>query len=88
MGCPNCQEVTVCTALPMADGLQPSARVWSRTNQPGLIVFNRVRECQKCGRRFVTAEIPESFLNDLFELRDSLVRLKKKALRTLEGPSG
>jgi phosphoketolase len=35
--------------------------------------------CKKCGSKWLTAELPEKFLDELVELRDALKEIKQNA---------
>ncbi|HMU14443.1 MAG: hypothetical protein JST41_02480 [Bacteroidetes bacterium] len=47
--------------------------------------FKRMLLCNKCGNTWLTAEVPEKFINELVELRDALRDIKANAGSYLDG---
>jgi len=78
MWCPQCEEVTICAAIPNAElGLISSQRI-SKINEPDLNWFRRARQCQECFHDFVTAEIEEKFIDELCKMRTALADIRKQ----------
>ena len=76
MWCPQCEELTICAAIPNAElGLISSQRIY-KTNEPDLNWFRRSRECQDCYHEFVTAEIEEKFIDELCMMRKALADIR------------
>jgi len=84
MYCTKCKEITVCKAIPLSHiGLKSSQQLYDG-NHTDLQWFRRARECQRCNEVFVTSEIPETFLTELTELRNTIVDIKKNAKNAKE----
>src|SRR5437016_82613 len=79
--CPFCKVFIVCRALPPAQLGEPANRRWCKEDHSDISWFRRARECTACSKRFLTAEIQESFLEELVELRG---RLAKKHARIIK----
>ncbi len=74
--CPNCKSVQVCAALnPSALGYASGQR-WYRRDHSDIQWFRRGLVCQACGKEWLTAELPEEFLDELVELRNALKDIK------------
>ncbi|WP_027853079.1 hypothetical protein [Marinobacterium litorale] len=79
MYCPSCGEIETCRAIGLRDLGEESGQRWYRTDHQDVHWFRRGRECLSCGHTFLTAEMNEQFLDELIELRDALVDIKKNA---------
>ena len=81
MWCPDCKKITVCKAIPVPAGLfgLRSGQRWIKTQHPDVQWFRRARECLDCGRWHLTAEVDESLLGELCDLRETLAEIKKNA---------
>lgn len=77
--CSNCQEITVCSAVsPSSLGYQSGQRFFNE-DHTDIHWFRRGQVCLQCGRKWVSAEVDEDFLNELTELRDALREVKENA---------
>jgi len=77
--CPSCEAVRVCTAVSLASfGVASNQRRYFR-NHSDIQWFRRALICQKCGHQWLTAELPEEFLNELVQLRNALKEVKANA---------
>lgn len=76
MHCPSCDGVQVCKAIPTTWLGKRTGQRWHRRDHRDVQWFRRGRECQRCGETFLTAELPEQFVDELVELRDALGRVK------------
>ena len=77
--CPSCQSVQVCAAVNPSSLGESSGQRWYRKDHADIQWFRRGLVCQLCGDEWLTAELPESFLDELVELRDALKEIKKNA---------
>lgn len=81
--CPRCKEFTVCQALsPRALG-EPKHRRWHRTAHRDISWFRRARRCATCGHKFLSAEIEETLLEELTELRALVAKKQTQTVRQL-----
>ena len=77
--CPQCESIQVCAAVNPATLGEKSGQRWYRRDHTDLQWFRRGLVCQECGDTWLTAEIPESFLDELVQLRDALKEIKLNA---------
>ena len=77
--CPTCQSVQVCAAVNPSTLGEGSGQRWYKTNHTDIQWFRRGLVCQKCASEWLTAELPEKFLDELVELRDALKEIKQNA---------
>lgn len=84
MYCPNCKLVTVCEGISPSALTGSSGQRWHNTKHKDVNWFRRGRKCNECKQSFLTAEIGESFLDELVELRDALKVLKANAETYIE----
>lgn len=77
--CPYCRAITVCKAVNPSQLTGKSGQRWHKTDHKDINWFRRCRVCQECDTEFLTAEVPETFLEELVELRDALRDLKAHA---------
>jgi hypothetical protein len=77
--CPNCEGVQVCTAVSPTQLGEESAQRWYRSDHDDIRWFRRGQVCQQCGHKWLSAEVPEDFVNELVELRDALNDIKVNA---------
>lgn len=75
--CPHCNSVQICEAIPTTDLGKPSGQRWHKAHHADLQFFRRGRRCMECRTTFLTAEVHESFLDELVELRGALSQIKK-----------
>jgi hypothetical protein len=81
--CPHCKQIQTCRAdNPSTHGV-PSGQRWRRGDHTDIQWFRRGRTCTACYRQWLTAEVPEQFLDELVALRDSLSKLKTQAATVL-----
>ena len=81
MYCPSCEEIQVCQAIPPSSvGLESSQRI-GFTDHTDIQWFRRVRQCLDCNNVFISAEVNETFLDELVELRSALGKIKLNAER-------
>jgi hypothetical protein len=77
--CPECGKVTVCKAVsPSSLGFESGQRFY-KTDHTDIQWFRRGRECLTCKEEFLTAELPEDFVDELVKLRDALSEIKENA---------
>jgi hypothetical protein len=82
--CPYCEETTICKAVnPSTLGYESGQR-WYRTKHTDVRWFRRGLICQECDSEWLTAEIEESFLDELIALRDALKDVKENAEQYIE----
>ncbi|GAB3829936.1 hypothetical protein ACFPIJ_31725 [Dactylosporangium cerinum] len=77
--CPNCNSVQVCTAVNPSSLGYASGQRWYRRDHSDIQWFRRGLVCQKCRKSWLTAELPEEFLDELVELRNALKEVKLNA---------
>lgn len=77
--CPECKTVRVCAARnPSSLGYQSGQR-WYQAEHTDLQFFRRGLVCQHCHHEWLSAEVPETFLDELVELRNALREIKAHA---------
>lgn len=87
MYCPNCKQIQVCQAVPRSSvGLESAQRILFLEHSD-IQWFRRVRQCLECDHVFVTAEVNETFLDELVELRAALGNIKLNAERYVKESS-
>ena len=79
--CPSCCTITVCAAVNPSNVVEQSGQRWYNKDHPDLQWFRRGLVCQECNHRWLTAEVNETFLDELVELRGALASIKKNAER-------
>lgn len=77
--CPTCQELRICTAVNPSVLGEESGQRWYNPEHTDINWFRRGLVCQKCGERWLSAEVPEEFVAELIELRDALRDVKQNA---------
>lgn len=77
--CPKCNKITICTAVSPSQLGKKSGQRWYKTTHSDINWFRRGLVCQTCSHKWLSAEIPEVFLNELVELRNALGDIKKNA---------
>jgi len=77
--CPSCQSVQVCAAVNPSSLGERSGQRWYRKDHTDIQWFRRGLVCQSCGDEWLTAELPETFLDELVELRGALKEIKQNA---------
>ena len=76
MYCPHCKKIRICKAVDPSVISTKRDRKWQSKDYSDIHWFRRGRVCQTCSYKFLTAEIQESFLSELIELRSSLSEVK------------
>lgn len=77
--CPACGDIQVCAAVnPSQLGYQSGQR-WYTPEHSDICWFRRGLVCQNCGHEWLSAEVPEAFLDELVELRNALRDIKENA---------
>jgi hypothetical protein len=77
--CPSCESTQVCTAFNPTEIGEKSGQRWYRVGHTDIQWFRRALICKKCNHTWLTAEIEESFLDELVQLREALGDIKKHA---------
>lgn len=69
----------VCAAVnPSQLGVESGQR-WQRNDHSDIRWFRRGLVCKKCEHEWLSAEVPEDFLDELVELRNALSDIKTNA---------
>jgi hypothetical protein len=77
--CPQCRTVRVCAAVnPSQLGFESGQR-WQSVEHSDIQWFRRGLVCQTCEHEWLSAEVPEDFVNELVELRNALRDVKANA---------
>jgi hypothetical protein len=79
--CPKCKAIRKCAAIsPAKLGEISTQRLyWDDDEHADVRWFRRGQVCRTCGDQWLSAELPEDFVNELVELRDALGDIKQKA---------
>ena len=77
--CPSCSDVQVCTAKNPSQLGFASEQRWYRSDHVDIQWFRRGLVCASCGHKWLSAELPEDFLDELVELRNALRDIKANA---------
>ncbi len=77
--CPNCEDVKVCAAVNPSQLGEKSGQRWYKEDHSDIQWFRRGLVCQTCGHEWLSAEVPEDFIDELVELRDALRDIKTNA---------
>ena len=77
--CPRCQTVTVCKSISLSSIGEKAAQRWYRSDHKDIQWFRRGNRCSDYGWDLITAELEESLVDELCELRDALGEIKKNA---------
>ena len=56
-----------------------SGQRWYKSEHADIRWFRRGQICQNCGHEWLSAEVPEEFLDELVELRNALREIKENA---------
>lgn len=75
--CSNCKSFTVCKALPNTEMSMPKYQQWEHSDYNDIAGFRRSRSCFRCGHKFLTAEVDESFIHELVDLRNRFTNEQK-----------
>ena len=81
--CPGCNSFSICRAISPTKIGKPKAQRCHRTDYQDIAWFRRGRECLRCGYRFLSAEVDETFVTELVELRERLAKKQKATVRTI-----
>jgi len=77
--CPSCKVVRVIKSLaPSSLCAEPNQRLY-RPEYEDIHYFRRGQQCRTCYHCWVSAEVPEGFINELIELRNELRDIKETA---------
>ncbi|WP_156425219.1 hypothetical protein [Mycobacterium sp. GA-1285] len=74
--CPSCEKVRVVKAVDPTTLFEDRGQHRFFTDHPDIHWFRRGQICQTCGLDWTSAELPESFLDELVRLRDMVSKLK------------
>jgi hypothetical protein len=77
--CPECKETQVCAAVNPTQLGKRSGQRWYKTEHSDIQWFRRGLVCQHCDHKWLSAEVPEEFLDELVELRNALRDIKANA---------
>jgi hypothetical protein len=77
--CPSCEEAKVVAAVNPSQLGEKSGQRWYRKDHSDIQWFRRGLVCQTCGHKWLSAEVPEDFIDELVELRDALRDIKANA---------
>lgn len=77
--CPSCKQIRVCAAVNPSTLGERSGQRWQLTDHVDIQWFRRGLVCQTCFAEWLTAELPEPFLDELVELRNALKEIKANA---------
>ncbi len=77
--CPKCQQIKVCTAVNPSQLGERSGQRWYREGHTDIQWFRRGLICRHCNHRWLSAEVPEDFVDELVELREALKDIKVNA---------
>jgi hypothetical protein len=83
MWCPHCNAIRVCRADNPSTHGKPSGQRWYKISHTDVQWFRRGRTCTTCYSKWLTAELPESHVEELVRLRDFLPEIKAQATRFL-----
>jgi hypothetical protein len=72
--CPNCESLQECPVIPLNKLRRKKARNYCGAVQTDINWFRRGRICEKCGHKFLTAELQESLVDELIEVRSRLAK--------------
>jgi len=81
--CSNCKDLEVCASLPLERMGLSRERRFFKTDNDDIQWFRRCRECQACGFVFLTAEVEESALHELAQLRRRLIPRNRRAVQKI-----
>ena len=77
--CPQCKEARVCAAVNPSQLGYTSGQRWYTTEHADIQWFRRGLVCQTCSHEWLSAEVPEDFVDELVELRGALRDIKANA---------
>ena len=77
--CPECKETRVCAAVNPSQLGEVSGQRWYKAEHSDIQWFRRGLVCQHCHHAWLSAEVPEQFLDELVELRNALRDIKTNA---------
>lgn len=72
--CPNCESLQECPVIPLNRLRRKKSRNYCGAVQTDINWFRRGRICKKCGHKFLTAELQESLVDELIEVRSRLAK--------------
>jgi hypothetical protein len=74
--CPNCKAVQVCTAVNPSQIGEEVGQRWHFEGHSDIQWFRRGLICKRCNHEWLSAEVPEDFIDELIELREALKEIK------------
>ncbi|TDO14619.1 hypothetical protein EV580_2752 [Mycobacterium sp. BK086] len=75
--CPKCETIRVVKSVgPSSLGARSGQRFY-RKEHDDIHYFRRGQECQTCWHEWLSAEVPEDFIDELVELREALSDIKE-----------
>lgn len=77
--CPHCQDIRVCAAVNPSQLGEDSSQRWYCDDHTDIQWFRRGLICQTCEHEWLSAEVPEDYIDELVELRDALREIKANA---------
>jgi len=77
--CPECKEIRICAAVNPTELGERAGQRWYNQEHTDIQWFRRGLVCQHCGHEWLSAEVPEKFLDELVELRNALSDIKLNA---------
>jgi hypothetical protein len=69
--CPNCKALRVIESSNPSSLGRSSVQTKYRPNHEDIQYFQRALRCRTCGRRWLSAELPERFIDELVKLRNA-----------------
>jgi hypothetical protein len=77
--CPQCEQVRVCTAVNPSSLGERSGQRWYKRDHKDIQWFRRGLVRQSCRHEWLSAELPEAYVDELVELRAALLEIKTNA---------
>ena len=77
--CPRCKRIRVVKVVPLSSLGYAAGQRYYRSDHRDINWFRRGLECQECFHSWPSAELPESYITELVELRDALHDIKANA---------
>ncbi|GAB3903283.1 hypothetical protein GCM10028803_31450 [Larkinella knui] len=88
--CPSCKKTTYTRSIPTYKIYQntnegdPKARLLCNSKHADILWYRRGRECQICGKIFLSAELDESFIEELVQLRELVIERNIRIIRRIK----
>ena len=77
--CPKCKTIRVVQAVKPSSLGETSGQRFYKRGHEDIQFFRRGQQCQTCYECWLSAEVPESFIDELVKLRVALRDIKKAA---------